>query len=387
MESKETDISLILPHGGVLKNRFCEREKIAEFLGKPDVPEINLDDWTVCDAEMIGCGGFSPLEGFMDEKNYLSVINSMRLTDGTVWSMPVVLPVEDPSIFKNKEKAILVYKKRPLGIIEISDIFKRRKEEECMKVFKTTDPSHPAVRYIKECPDYLVGGNIYFLKPERRKFRKYYLYPDETREEFKKRKWKTVVGFQTRNPIHRAHEYIQKCALEICDGLFIHPIIGSTKSDDIPAEVRMKCYEVLIKNYFPRDRVMLCVNPSAMRYGGPREAILHAIVRKNYGCTHFIVGRDHAGVGNFYGPYDAQRIFEEFKESEIGIKPLFFENSFYCKKCASMATEKTCPHGDKFRISISGTKTRELLSKGKLPPPEFTRKEIAEVLIGFYREK
>jgi len=387
MESKETDISLILPHGGVLKNRFCEREKIAEFLGKPDVPEINLDDWTVCDAEMIGCGGFSPLEGFMDEKNYLSVINSMRLTDGTVWSMPVVLPVEDPSIFKNKEKAILVYKKRPLGIIEISDIFKRRKEEECMKVFKTTDPSHPAVRYIKECPDYLVGGNIYFLKPERRKFRKYYLYPDETREEFKKRKWKTVVGFQTRNPIHRAHEYIQKCALEICDGLFIHPIIGRTKSDDIPAEVRMKCYEVLIKNYFPRDRVMLCVNPSAMRYGGPREAILHAIVRKNYGCTHFIVGRDHAGVGNFYGPYDAQRIFEEFKESEIGIKPLFFENSFYCKKCASMATEKTCPHGEKFRISISGTKTRELLSKGKLPPPEFTRREIAEVLIGFYREK
>jgi sulfate adenylyltransferase len=387
MESKETDISLILPHGGVLKNRFCEREKIAEFLGKPDVPEINLDDWTVCDAEMIGCGGFSPLEGFMDEKNYLSVINSMRLTDGTVWSMPVVLPVEDPSIFKNKEKAILVYKKRPLGIIEISDIFKRRKEEECMKVFKTTDPSHPAVRYIKECPDYLVGGNIYFIKPERRKFRKYYLYPDETREEFKKRKWKTVVGFQTRNPIHRAHEYIQKCALEICDGLFIHPIIGRTKSDDIPAEVRMKCYEVLIRNYFPRDRVMLCVNPSAMRYGGPREAILHAIVRKNYGCTHFIVGRDHAGVGNFYGPYDAQRIFEEFKESEIGIKPLFFENSFYCKKCASMATEKTCPHGEKFRISISGTKTRELLSKGKLPPPEFTRREIAEVLIGFYRGK
>jgi sulfate adenylyltransferase len=387
MESKDTDISLILPHGGVLKNRFCEREKIAEFLGKPDVPEINLDDWTVCDAEMIGCGGFSPLEGFMDEKNYLSVINSMRLTDGTVWSMPVVLPVEDPSIFKNKEKAILVYKKRPLGVIEISDIFKRRKEEECMKVFKTTDPSHPAVRYIKECPDYLVGGNIYFIKPERRKFRKYYLYPDETREEFKKRKWKTVVGFQTRNPIHRAHEYIQKCALEICDGLFIHPIIGRTKSDDIPAEVRMKCYEVLIKNYFPRDRVMLCVNPSAMRYGGPREAILHAIVRKNYGCTHFIVGRDHAGVGNFYGPYDAQRIFEEFKESEIGIKPLFFENSFYCKKCASMATEKTCPHGEKFRISISGTKTRELLSKGKLPPPEFTRREIAEVLMGFYRGK
>jgi len=387
MESKETDISLILPHGGVLKNRFCEREKIAEFLGKPDVPEIHLEDWTVCDAEMIGCGGFSPLEGFMDEKNYLSVINSMRLTDGTVWSMPVVLPVEDPSIFKNKEKAILVYKKRPLGIIEISDIFKRRKEEECMKVFKTTGPSHPAVRYIKECPDYLVGGNIYFLKPERRNFRKYYLYPDETREEFKKRKWKTVVGFQTRNPIHRAHEYIQKCALEICDGLFIHPIIGRTKSDDIPAEVRMKCYEVLIKNYFPHDRVMLCVNPSAMRYGGPREAILHAIVRKNYGCTHFIVGRDHAGVGNFYGPYDAQRIFEEFKESEIGIKPLFFENSFYCKKCASMATEKTCPHGEKFRISISGTKTRELLSKGKLPPPEFTRKEIAEVLIGFYKGK
>jgi len=385
MENSATDISLILPHGGVLKNRFCEIERITDILEKPDVPKVQLDDWTICDAEMIGCGGFSPLDGFMDEKNYLSVINSMRLTDGTVWTMPVVLPVEDPSIFKNKEKALLFYNKKPVGIMYITDLFKRRKEEECLKVFRTTDLSHPAVRYIKECPEYLLGGEIYFLKPERKNFRKYYLYPDETRKEFKKKRWKTVVGFQTRNPIHRAHEYIQKCALEICDGLFIHPIVGMTKFDDIPAGVRMKCYEVLIKNYFPVHRVMLCANPSAMRYGGPREAVLHAIVRKNYGCTHFIVGRDHAGVGNFYGPYDAQKIFEEFKESEIGIKPLFFENSFYCKKCASMATEKTCPHGERFRISISGTKMRELLSKGKLPPPEFTRREIAEVLIKFYK--
>lgn len=380
-------MTLIPPHGGALKNRFCERELVLSLYADVKVPKIPLDEWTVCDLEMIGCGGFSPLEGFMDEEEYYSVIEGMRLKNGIIWTIPIVLPVEDPSISRGKEKGILIYGGEPRGMIEIYQVFKRNKKLESEKVFGTTDISHPAVRYIQEASEYLLAGRVQVLEPPRTKFRKYYLYPSETRDEFRKRNWKSVVGFQTRNPIHRAHEYIQKCALEMVDGLFIHPVVGRIKEDDVPADIRMKCYEVLIENYYPPDRVMLCINPSAMRYGGPREAVLHAIVRKNYGCTHFIVGRDHAGVGNFYGPYDAQRIFLKFDEKELGIRPLFFENAFFCKKCSSMATEKTCPHKEEFRINLSGTKLREMLSKGEYPPSEFTRKEIADILIAYYKNK
>lgn len=376
-------MSIPEPHGGELINRFGKEEEILSAFNRPDVPKIPLDDWTVCDLEMIACGGFSPLSGFMNEKDYISVIEDMRLSNGTVWSMPIVLPTADR--LTHKEKAVLTYRGKPRGIIYIQSIYERKKELEAERVFRTLDRKHPSVDYIASSPQYLVGGEVWALRPQIKKFKRYYLYPEATRREFEKRGWRTVVGFQTRNPIHRAHEYIQKCALEICDGLFIHPIVGKTKEGDVTAEVRMKCYEVLINEYYPRERVMLCVNPSAMRYGGPREAILHAIVRKNYGCTHFIVGRDHAGVGNYYGPYDAQKIFDEFKPEELGINPLFFENAFYCKKCESMATEKTCPHPPEYRLSLSGTKVREMLSKGQKPPPHFTRKEIAEILIKFYK--
>ncbi len=384
--------NLILPHGGLLVTRIPEEKKL-EVLRENAINgfKITIDSWEESDLEMIGIGAMSPLTGFMSSRNYKSVLENMRLVNDTVWSLPVILSVgeETAKKLKNKEFAGLQNQSgEVIGIISIDEIYKRDKELEAKKAYGTTDIKHPGVQRIHDTGNYLVAGDVwYFGNNSNKNFSNYRYTPVETRRIFAERKWKTVVGFQTRNPIHRAHEYLQKCALEIVDGLFIHPIVGFTKDDDIPAEVRMKCYEVLIENYYPKDRVLLCVNPSAMRYAGPREAIFHAIIRKNYGCTHFIVGRDHAGVGNYYGPFDAQYIFDNFKKEEIGITPLFFDNSFYCKKCKGMATSKICPHSMEDRISLSGTKVREMLSKGEMPPEEFTRPEVARILIEYYKNK
>jgi sulfate adenylyltransferase len=383
---------MITPHGGKLINRiFSEEEKKSLQNKISELKKIKLNKRQISDIEMIGIGGYSPLEGFMTKKDYESVIHTMKLSNGIIWSIPITLAVnhETADKLEIEEDILLVNQENvPVSVLHLEEKYFYDKELEAEKIYLTKDIQHPGVAYLYSQEDVYLAGKLNVIeKPVRHKFNEYYLIPDETRKIFEKNKWQTIVGFQTRNPVHRAHEYIQKCALEIFDGLFLHPIVGETKGDDIPAEIRMKCYEVLIEKYYPKDRVVLGINPSSMRYAGPREAIFHALIRKNYGCTHFIVGRDHAGVGNYYGTYDAQNIFLKFSSEEIGITPLFFEHTFYCIKCQSIASSKTCPHSKENHVILSGTTVRKMLQEGTEPPVEFTRPEIAQILIDSIKNK
>jgi sulfate adenylyltransferase/3'-phosphoadenosine 5'-phosphosulfate synthase len=377
---------LVQPHGGEIVDRWAhgaEKDRLAEKA--KSLPQVMLDERSSADVENIAEGAFSPLKGFMTSKDYLRVVREMRLENGLVWSVPVTLAVSEgqaESLRIGAEIALTTPDGRRVAVLEVSDKFAPDKEKEAQDVYRTTEDKHPGVAYLKSTGSVYLGGEIKVLeRPIAPEFPAYHRDPRATREIFASRGWRTVVGFQTRNPIHRAHEYITKCALEICDGLMIHPLVGATKSDDVPAAVRMKCYEALLEKYYPQDRALLSVYPAAMRYGGPREAIFHALARKNYGCSHFIVGRDHAGVGSYYGTYDAQKLFDEFTPGELGITPLKFENAFYSTAVASMGTAKTAPGDVSTQVALSGTKVRELLRAGQLPPPEFSRPEVAAILI------
>jgi sulfate adenylyltransferase len=389
--TRMSTLETIAPHGGTLVDLLVpegDRAKLEEEARH--FPKVVVNPRELSDLEMLAVGALSPLTGFQGQADYASILETMHLSSGLAWTIPVTLSLTDDEAKRigGADAVTLLAEEdgEPIAILDVSGVFRRDREREADAVFGTQDLDHPGVQALQEAGDLCVAGELRVLRlPAHDDFVEYRLTPAQTRAEFARRDWRTVVGFQTRNPIHRAHEYIQKCALEIVDGLLVHPLVGATKGDDVPAEVRMRCYGALFEGYYPKDRAMVSVFPAAMRYAGPKEAIWHAIARKNYGCTHFIVGRDHAGVGDYYGTYDAQEIFERFEPGELGITPLMFEHSFWCNRCEGMASPKTCPHGEQDRVSLSGTKVRDMLRAGERPPIEFSRAEVADILIDAMR--
>jgi sulfate adenylyltransferase len=380
MEARATDA--IEPHGGKLTERLVFTTTRKESI---KINSLTVGPREASDLEMLGIGGYSPLTGFLGEADYRSVCDFGRLASGQPWTIPITLSAaatEATHFGLGEPIALCDSSGEVLATLHLQEKFSYDKKAEARSVYRTDDAAHPGVAALYRQGEVLLAGPVdVHALPRHHDFVPQRLKPADTRRIFRERGWRRIVGFQTRNPIHRAHEYIQKVAMEVVDGLLLHPLVGETKGDDVPATVRMRCYEALLERYYPKDRVLLAVNPAAMRYAGPREAIFHAIIRKNYGCTHFIVGRDHAGVGNYYGTYDAHRIFDDYRPDELGITPLFFEHTFWCRRCGAMASTKTCPHAEADRVSLSGTKVREMLTRGEKPPPEFSRPEVAEILI------
>jgi len=392
MQKSQSD--LISFHGGVFQDLLVhdEEERKSLFEEAKNLYKLTLSSLETSDLIMLGIGAFSPLNGYLNSEDYNNVLNSMRLSNGVLWPIPITLSIskEDAEDLKTNQTVALVepYAKSIIGIMKIREIYPYSKREETLKIFGTDDLKHPGVKKIYEQGRLHVGGEVRLFHeggyPER--FSQY-ARPVETRRIFRDRGWKTIAAFQTRNPIHRSHEYITKIALEMFDGLFIHPIVGKLKEGDIPAAIRMKCYQVLLNNYYPKEKVELKVYPMEMRYGGPREAVLHAIIKQNFGCTHLIIGRDHAGVGDYYGPYDAQRIFDGIREEDLKIKPFNVDLAFYCYRCGQVASKNSCPHSDKDHLLISGTELRRMLSRGERPPKYFSRPEVLDILLEYYSRK
>lgn len=385
-------VKQIAPHGGTLVNRLLEGEARQEAIAlAKSLKRITLDEREASDIEIVAVGAVSPLTGFLNFDDYESVVNSMHLSNGLPWTIPLTVSASgDLASGINERDKVALYDQdnNLLAILKVESKFRHNKENEAVLVYGTDDTKHPGVAAVMGKGEYLLGGPIDVVNlPPHDDFLEYRHTPAQSREIFRSRGWRRIVAFQTRNPIHRAHEYMQKVAMEVTDGLFLHPLVGKTKDDDVSAELRMKTYETIVQKYYPSERVVIGVNPAAMRYAGPREAIFHAMIRKNYGCTHFIVGRDHAGVGNYYGTFDAHYIFDNFDPQAIEITPLFFDYTFYCKACGNMASVKSCPHSKEHHVTLSGTKVREMLTAGQLPPPEFTRPEVAEILIQGYAQQ
>lgn len=382
----------IPPHGGRLVDRTAAPAEADGLRAEADaLPRVPLSSRTLSDLYLIAVGALSPLEGFMDAEAWASVVEDIRLPGGVPWSIPIVLPVEDEVADRATtvgRAALIAPDGEVAAVLEVTGSFRRDRAREAERVYGTEEKAHPGVAALYAEPPTCLSGPIRYLYPrDISGFPDENLPPAETRRCFDERGWRTAVAFQTRNPIHRAHEYLQKCALELVDGLLVHPLVGDTKEDDVPAHVRMECYRTILSRYYPADRVLLSVLPAPMRYAGPREAVHHAIMRRNYGCTHFIVGRDHAGVGDYYGTYDAQRIFDRIDGEALGIRPMRFEHAFWCTVTGQMATAKTSPSRPEQRIFLSGTKVREMLGRGERPPTEFTRAEVADILVRAYRQR
>ena len=379
------------PHGGTLVNRVAtepDRSRLVERAA--GFPKVALNIRQRSDLDLIAVGALSPLEGFLGRADYERVVREMRLANGTVWALPVTLDVDEAMakrLGKGADLALTDDASQVVGTMVVDEVYGWDPALEARLVYQTEETAHPGVAYVMARGPKLLGGKVTLLRKSAAEFPAHHREPAQTRAIFAERGWKTVVAFQTRNPIHRAHEYLTKVALETVDGLLIHPLVGETKGDDIPADVRMRCYEALLQNYYPKERVLLSTLPAAMRYAGPREAIWHSLMRRNYGCTHFIVGRDHAGVGKYYGTYDAQKIFDQFEPEEIGITPVKFEHTFFHTGLKEMVSDKTSPGPKELHLALSGTKVREMLAAGQDLPTEFTRLEVSRILMDHYREQ
>ncbi len=358
-----------------------QREKWGQLAR--NAPPVQISAHDHADLFLLSTGAMAPLYGFMNQADYGAVMETGRLPSGAPFTMPIVLRVEADVVraARSAEWLALWRQDQLVGMLKSAGAFRTDPETEAAAVYGTRDDAHPGVQLLRSSPVWALAGDVITLTRPPSAFPAYDLTPSEVRKVARQRGWRTMVGFQTRNPVHRAHEYLQKVALEIVDGLLLHPLVGKTKSDDIPASVRMRCYEALLANYYPAERTLLAANPAWMRYAGPKEAVFHAIMRRNFGCTHFIVGRDHAGVGHYYDTYAAHRIFDEYRPGELGIEILRFENAFYCRTCGNMTSARTCPHSQDDHQVMSGTQVRWLLTQGHELPHEFTRREVAAVLV------